>query len=878
VTTTSSSSTSGGAAGRRSRRVADPEALHQQAIAENARGRPAAGAAACRRALRALGVNPDDEPRDLVLDPPSRDGADGASPLRTVARVLATLARSEVETRSIDAGLRRMALASRWATREGSDDLLGYVHSQRALLLFRGGRFAAAVDEFAAAEEHVAAGIDRCRLLINRGALHVEMGQLGLARTDLEAAVALSRDLGDRAGERIALHNLGCLEFFAGDLPLALRIIDEGIAMDEHTQLGIALLDRSRVLLAAGLYDEADESLATAARQLSRDRAWQDVGEVELTRAEVALLSGQAADARRLAGRARDRFRRHGNARWRRSSELVLLQADLRAGRPPSRLVRPALRLADEFAADGFETQSRTATLLAAELQQRLGRSEDAAALARRAGQPRAADPIASRLHTRYVHALLDVENGRWGAAHRQLRSGLDELAAYQAQFGSIDLQTASAVHGTRLVELDVDLALVERIPLSVLAAVERGRAVSRRIRPVRPPDDPEVAALLAELRRVVEGQRHDPSVRAATAGGGREVRELQRQLRARAWHAASAGRAVGSVAPPRLRAELDRVDSAFVCYVETHGQLYAVVLDQRARLVFLGSAATAAAMLARVRADVELAWAGHLPAGIAATVRGSLTHTLQRLDDLLVAPLHLSDRRLVVVPSASLVTLPWGLLPSGRGRPVAVSPSATAWVAAARPSRARRRPRVEVYAGPGLRLAPTEAQTVGKLWPRARVRLGEEAGPAALRHSLAVADIVHVAAHGVHEPQSPLFSSLRLSGGPVFAYELDQAAGMAPHVVLSACELGQATVRPGDESLGLTSVLLALGTRSVVAGVARIPDDVCAEVMVRYHRSLARGVDSAQAIQDAGEVDGLAAPFVCFGAAWALPGAGAEG
>jgi tetratricopeptide (TPR) repeat protein len=865
------SSTAPGAAGRRRTSRRDPTRWHERAVTHNARGRPAAGAAAATRALTLLGVGADANPAEGLAT-----GQMTADRMTAVARVLATLAKSEVEIRSIDAGLVRMAQASRWAEAVGTDDLLGFVHSQQALLLFRGGRFAAALDEFAAAAVHidVAAGVDRCRLLINRGALHVEMGSLDLARDDLTAAVDLARSLGEDRLERIALHNLGCLEFFAGDLPLALRIIDEGIVMDEDTQIGIALLDRSRVLLAAGLHTEADESLATAARQLSRDRAWQDVGEVELTRAEVALLSGDAPQARRLAGRARDRFRRHGNARWRRASELVLLQADLRGGRPPARLVGPALRLADEFVTDGFESQARTATLLAAELEQRLGHGDDAARLADRAGPSRTTDPIATRLHTRYVHALLDVENGRWGSAHRQLRSGLGELAAYQAQFGSIDLQTASAVHGTRLVELDVDLALVERRPLGVLAAVERGRAVSRRIRQVRPPEDPEVAALLVELRRVVDGQRNDPSVRNGNGAGGTEqIRELQSRLRARAWHAASAGRAAPGVAPERLRAELDQADSAFVCYLESHGQLHAVVLDgARPRLLSLGAASTAVELLTRVRADVELAWARHLSTGIASAVRGSLTHTLQRLDDVLVRPLGLSDRRLVVVPSATLVTLPWGLLPSGRGRPVAVAPSATAWVTAGRPSRTRRRPRVEVYAGPGLRLAPTEAQAIGALWPGATVRLGNDAEPAALRASLAGADVVHVAAHGIHEPQSPLFSSLRLSGGPVFAYELDQAAGMAPHVVLSACELGQATVRPGDESLGLTSVLLALGSRSVVAGVARIPDDVCADVMVRYHRTLAAGVDSAQAIQDAGAVDDVPVPFVCFGAAWAVP------
>jgi len=41
---------------------------------------------------------------------------------------------------------------------------------------------------------------------------------------------------------------------------------------------------------------------------------------------------------------------------------------------------------------------------------------------------------------------------------------------------------------------------------------------------------------------------------------------------------------------------------------------------------------------------------------------------------------------------------------------------------------------------------------------------------------------------------------------------------------------------------LGLTSVLLHLGTRSVIAGVARVDDDVAAEVMVRYTASSPRG------------------------------------
>ena len=128
---------------------------------------------------------------------------------------------------------------------------------------------------------------------------------------------------------------------------------------------------------------------------------------------------------------------------------------------------------------------------------------------------------------------------------------------------------------------------------------------------------------------------------------------------------------------------------------------------------------------------------------------------------------------------------------------------------------------------------------------------------------------ILHLAAHGVHQTENPLFSSLRLVDGPLFAHELDQTANTPEHVVLSACELGLATVRPGDEALGLTSVLLHLGTRSVVAGVARVGDDVAGRDDDDLPRAVARqaklrfGPAPEPSPRHAIE---RPAPFVCFG------------
>ena len=102
-----------------------------------------------------------------------------------------------------------------------------------------------------------------------------------------------------------------------------------------------------------------------------------------------------------------------------------------------------------------------------------------------------------------------------------------------------------------------------------------------------------------------------------------------------------------------------------------------------------------------------------------------------------------------------------------------------------------------------------------------------------------------------------------------MYAYELDAESGVAACVALSACEAGLATVRPGDEGLGLTSVLLHLGARSILAGVARVGDDVAARVMEVAHREMAAGAQSAAALAVALADEAEPAPFVAFGATW---------
>ena len=153
--------------------------------------------------------------------------------------------------------------------------------------------------------------------------------------------------------------------------------------------------------------------------------------------------------------------------------------------------------------------------------------------------------------------------------------------------------------------------------------------------------------------------------------------------------------------------------------------------------------------------------------------------------------------------------------------------------------------------------------------WPGCQTLTGDQAKVESFLAAINGAQLVHVAAHGRHQRESPLFSSIKLSDGPVVGYDLDRVPDPPQQVVLSACDLGQATVRPGDEALGLTRALLHSGTSTVISGVAKVSDRGAADLMADYHRRLAAGSTPAYALAEALATTEDPIPFACFGAGW---------
>jgi hypothetical protein len=296
---------------------------------------------------------------------------------------------------------------------------------------------------------------------------------------------------------------------------------------------------------------------------------------------------------------------------------------------------------------------------------------------------------------------------------------------------------------------------------------------------------------------------------------------------------------------------------------------IHGIVLTRRGCwMQRLTTMAEAERLCRRITADLDVLALNHVPEPLRTSARNSLARDLRILDQLLLTPLNLTVAPTVVVPPGRLAALPWAGLPSLTGQPLTIAHSATAWLQAHVRFRNRSGPVVAV-AGPGLGRADQEVTDVAQHWPGCETLTGAEVTGEAFLSAIDGAQLVHVAAHGRHERESPLFSSINLVDGPVVGYDLDRIAEPPQQVVLSACELGQATVRPGDEALGLTRALLHSGTSTIISGVAKVSDEGAADLMVDYHRRLAAGAAPAYALADALQATTEPIPFGCFGAGW---------
>ncbi|GIJ55297.1 CHAT domain-containing protein [Virgisporangium aurantiacum] len=759
--------------------------------------------------------------------------------------------------------------------------------AQRGVIAHQLGRLDAALADYNAALPALRRADDPVwiwRVLSNRGVLYGHRLQLGSALADLTEAARLSDELRLGTSAAFTQQNLGWVNTLAGDLPQALRDLDEAEQRLRglNAQLGQVLRDRTELLLSMYLAAEARTAAENAATELRRERRLGAVPEVRLLHSRAALLDDDPAVALAQAKQAVREFERQSRPEWAAQARFAVLAARM-AGPNCNRVtIAEAARVADALDRTPWTASAAEARVAAAQLALERGRGAEARAHLEQVDPARRRGPAALRARAWYATALLRLSGGNPRGAVRAVRTGLRIVDEHRATLGATDLLAHTAAQRTELAQLGLRIAMTRGNPRAVFEWAERGRASLFLIRPVRPPEDPPLAAALAELRLAVNEA-------AEQRGAGRNpARALARQIalerQIRDYCRRQPGQAELSDPTP-LDALIDRLGrAALLEFVELDGVLSMVALiDGRARLHRLGPAEPVHDLLDRVAFGLHrLARQRSGAAGRAAAV-AMLRDAANRLDHLLLQPVRdalgdaVTGAPVVLVPTGRLQSLPWSILPTCAGRPVTVAPSATSWFLA-RTRSYQATGSVAVVAGPQLPGARREAESVAAIYSTVAL-VDASATAEATAAALTKADLAHLAMHGRLSPDNPLFSSLQLADGPLMVYDLEQLPRVPPTVVLAACDSGRHVVYAGDELLGLAATFLAKGAQQLVASVVPVPDAATAPLMVEFHRRLAAGLAPATALAQAQQSVGLstdeaggaelaaAAGFVCVGA-----------
>ncbi|MBA2694387.1 MAG: hypothetical protein H0U62_00705, partial [Actinobacteria bacterium] len=316
--------------------------------------------------------------RSAVEDFPRTTDSDRVSRLHFGLRLTATWI--TFEDSGLQAAVHRVDELRDQCLRAGHPDLVALCDTQLGALSGRGGDLVGALTALRRAEQGRSwmPTIQQVRLLVNRGTLAIHLAEPVAAKRDLVAAAELAHEAGLGSLEFLAVHNQGYADFIRGDLPGALTLMERADAMDVEVDRGIALLDRARVLLEAGLIEEAHEVLIDALQRCASSGSRHDLGEIELDLARCEMLMGHNESAGSRAAAARRRFQRRGEQGWRRAAQLVELET--RAGGPDSATSRARLSRALGEAASraGDDGMRRRSALVRAEALADQGRHAEA--------------------------------------------------------------------------------------------------------------------------------------------------------------------------------------------------------------------------------------------------------------------------------------------------------------------------------------------------------------------------------------------------------------------------------------------------------------------------------------------------------------------
>lgn len=689
------------------------------------------------------------------------------------------------------------------------------------------------------------------RALTLRATVHLALGAVERAEADFASAEDLWAVTDQEHDKADAVESRGLAAFRSGDVPAALRLLDE--AEERYAKLGtptfMLSIRRCEVLMAAGLAAEALAEADTAVAELD------SIGGQSTRKAELLLAAARAArqaddpaTATARAGLAVRLFAGQRRAWWEAHARLVLIGARHAAGKRSGRLVRDAAAVAERLVELGAPAAPE-AFLLAGRIALDLGRTADAERHLAVAARSRHNGPPLARMTGWAAQALRARAAGSTRGVLEACRRGLDVLDDHRMTLGASELRARATAQGAELAALAQQAALRSGGARRLLVWSERWRATALSAPPTRPPADPKLLSHMTAYREIAARAEEARMEGRPVPALEREQRRLERAIRSRTLH--MRGEARGDDTRFDVGRLLERLGDG-VRLVEL------AVVDGRVQVLLCGQSRVRrfeAGSLAAAETEAE-----HVQAGLRRLAHPGAQARLpvveaagRRLEELLLGPAaaHLGDGPVVIVPPGRLHRVPWALLPSLRERVVSVSPSASSWLRA-RETRPPRGGRQVLVRGPGLATGGAEVTRLADRYRGATVLEHRDATVPRVLTELDGAGLAHIAAHGTFRTDGPLFSALRMADGPLIVHDFERLGRSPYRIILSCCDTARFATVGADELLGLVTALLPLGTAGVVACSAPVNDAAVVPLMLALHEGLAKGLPLPEALRDA--------------------------